>query len=123
MITKETPAVAELEARYDEIAIVTDPVMLTTPDNKQVPRWQVVLRPPTSVEYKAYRRMVHIDTKRSEATEQMARKLHVLHARKGVESSSPTDFDALLERWPGISEACFNAIDRLAGMTGDVEGK
>lgn len=124
MLTKDTPEVVELEAKHDELAIVTDPVTVVLADGKTVvPRWQIVLRPPNGVEYKGYRRMVHIETRRAEATEQMARRLCVLHARKGVMSSSPADLEALFERWPGIGEACFSAIDRLAGMSGEVEGK
>jgi hypothetical protein len=97
----------ELEAKHKRIGIVTHP------DTKS---WIVVLRKPTRAEYKMFRSNSNNAQKASDAQEILCRSIVVYPPSK-------EQFDALLEDWPGIPEACGKTIIELAGMSGQEQGK
>jgi hypothetical protein len=79
------------------------------------PEWEIVLRKPSRAEYKMLRSMSHDPNRVADAQEMMVRKL-VVHP-------VPTAFDALLEDFPGIPEACGKALLALAGAAGGEDAK
>lgn len=103
---------AAWEAQYKRIAHIKSSE--TLPDGK-TPEWEIVLRKPTRTEYKFLKQALKNDRTEVDAFEQCVRKL----------SLSPTgaDLDALLDEWPGIPEASWQAFERLAGMAGAEERK
>jgi hypothetical protein len=102
-----TTLLTELEAKHKRIGVVTHP------DGKS---WVVVLRKPTRAEYKMFRSNSNSPQKASDAQE--------IHCRSTVVyPPSKEAFDALLEEWPGIPEACGKTIIELAGMSGLEQGK
>lgn len=70
--------------------------------------WEVVLRKPTRAEYKRFRAMSHNPAQVAEAQEILARSTVVYPSKEA--------FDALLEDWPGIPEACGKAFTELSGI-------
>ena len=71
--------------------------------------WEVVLRKPTRAEYKQFRSRSHDPSKAPDAQELLVRQCCVYPSREA--------FDALLEDWPGIPEACGEAIKSLTGLS------
>lgn len=105
MINKEQ--LSELEATHKRIAHV---------QGKGTPTpWEVVLRKPTRAEYKHYRSQSNNPAQTADAQEILVRKL-VVHP-------SAEAFDVMLEEWPGIAEACGNAISILAGFSAAADAK
>jgi hypothetical protein len=78
-------------------------------------KWEVVLRPPNRGEFRKFK-----SDNQNPATSFVAQENLVR-----VTSVFPTgpDVEALLDKYPGIPEACTAAIMDLAGMTAEVEGK
>ena len=70
--------------------------------------WQIVIRKPNRGEYKRLRSMLHNPAMVSDAQETIIRQLVVHPAREA--------FDALLEDYPGIPEACGEPLRELCGM-------
>lgn len=103
MLTEEQ--LKELETTHRRIARVAD-------RNGQ---WEVVFRPPNRGEYKQFRAKLHNDALKADATEWLARACVVYPSREA--------FDALLNDYPGITDACGDAIGELAGFTVDKMGK
>ena len=77
--------------------------------------WEVVLRKPTRAEYKRYRGLIHGDGK-AEASEWLARATCVY-------PPSPDAFDALLEDYPAIPEACGSKLGELLGLATEQAAK
>lgn len=96
VLTEE--AIKELETTHKRVAHLHD----------VGGEWEIVLRKPTRPEYKHFRAMIN-GAQASDAQEMLVRKLCVYPDRE--------TFDALLEDWPGIPEACGAAIKSLTGMS------
>ena len=79
------------------------------------PEWEIVLRKPTRIEYKHFRSQCHNDARIADAQEEMVRKLMVYPEGDAISN--------LLEDWPGIPEACGEALRDLAGMSGQESAK
>ena len=97
MLTDEQ--IAEYEAAHKRVARVRD----------KNDAWEVVLRKPSRAEYKQFRAMAHNSAQVADANELLVRKCCVFPAREA--------FDLLLEDWPGIPEACGEAIRSLCGLS------
>lgn len=95
----------ELETKYKRIARIAD----------RDGAWEVVMRKPTHAEYKRFRAQLHNEQQKPDAAENLAR-VCVVHP-------SREQFDALLEDYPAIGDACGNALGELAGFTADQSGK
>lgn len=80
-------------------------------------RWCIVLRAPTRPEYKMLRSMTHNPAQAPDAQEMCVRKLIVWPALDAA------GVDALLDDWPGIPEACGQAILDLTGASGGADAK
>lgn len=76
------------------------------PDGK-IP-WEIIIRRPTRAEYKQYRSQSHNQAQVADAQEILARKTCVYPDAAG--------FDALLDDYPGIPEACGEAFKKLLGL-------
>lgn len=77
--------------------------------------WAIVVRKPTSKEYKRFRAMLHSGGDADRAGEVLVRSI-VVHP--SVEAT-----DALLEEWPGIPEAATDLVLRLVGAKAQETGK
>jgi hypothetical protein len=77
--------------------------------------WEVVLRKPTSKEYKQLRAQVTDGNQKAMAGEAVFRKIIIYPSRDQI--------DALLEEWPGVAEACGGAINKLAGLVANEGSK
>lgn len=76
--------------------------------NGTPPPWEIVLRKPTRAEYKRFRAMSHNPAQVPDAQEVLARATVVYPTRE--------EFDALLEEYPGIPEACGKSFTELSGI-------
>lgn len=103
MLTEDQ--IKDLESQHKRIAHVVD-------KNGQ---WECVFRAPKRDEYKRFRAMLHDDALKPEATEYLARACVVYPTREG--------FDALLNDYPALGEACADKIGELAGFTANKMGK
>lgn len=77
--------------------------------------WEVVFRAPNRAEYKRFRAAINNPNTAPDAQEQLARQCVVYPSREA--------FDALLEEWPAIPEACSKAFSRLMGLAVDDDVK
>lgn len=77
--------------------------------------WHVVFRKPTRQEYKQFKARLSNPQQAPDAQEILTRNIVVW--------PSTEQYDALLEDYPGIPEACSDALMKLAGMRGDEEAK
>ncbi len=96
MLTKDQ--IAEFEATHKRIAHVVG----------KDDAWECVFRRPTRAEFKRFRAQLHNDEQKADAQENLARSC-VVHP-------PATGFDALLEDFPAIPEACGKALGELAGF-------
>lgn len=103
MLTKEE--FDELELKYKRVARIAD----------RNGNWEVVMRKPSHAEYKRFRAMLHNEAQKPDAAENLARVCVVYPSR--------AEFDALLEDYPAIGDACGNALGELAGFTVDQSAK
>jgi len=103
----------ELDAKHGRIAHVKSNHLVDPLADVPVPRWEVVLRKPNRAEYKAFRAMA---PKSPDAQENLVRQIM-------VEPEGATAIDALINDWPGIPEACTEALYQLTGMTAEELGK
>lgn len=94
-------AIAEFETTHKRIAHVIGK------DNA----WECVFRKPTRAEYKRFRSMASNPSQQADAQEVLARSCVVY--------PTPVDFDALLEEYPAIAEACGGALGKLVGLAVD----
>lgn len=78
-------------------------------------QWEVVFRAPTRAEYKRFRSEINNPNTSADAQEKLARTCVVYPTREA--------FDALLEEWPAIPEACSKAFSRLMGLTAEEDVK
>ncbi len=90
--------IEELRALHKRIAVVQG----------KDDAWFVVFRKPTRAEFKRFRSMLHNEEQKSDAQESLARSCAVYASGGG--------FDALLEDFPAIPEACGKALGELAGF-------
>ena len=101
----------ELEATHKRIAVCKSSKLRA--DGQ--PEWMAVFRKPNRMEYKAYRAEANDESRKSDAAERLARRLVVL--------PTPEAFDAMVEDFPGIPEACQRALNELAGIHQVDDGK
>lgn len=99
MLTSEQ--IEEFRTKYKRIAHVVGT------DNA----WEVVLRKPTRAEFKRYKGLLHGEGKAA-ACEWMA-------IATCVHPASPEAFEALLEDYPAIPEACSPKIALIVGLSVD----
>lgn len=71
--------------------------------------WEVVFRKPTRNEYKRFRAIANDPAQVANCQEVLARAC-IVYPEKA------TEFDALLDDFPGIPEACGKALGELCGM-------
>ena len=107
----KTEEVEALRVTHGRVAHVKS----STTNDDGSPEWEVVLRKPKRIEYKAYRSMRHDDSRRADAQEELVRRLMVV--------PSGEDIDELIEEWPGIPEGCSEALMKLAGLAGQESAK
>lgn len=113
MLTPEqTEAVKALEEKHGRIGLVHSED--TKADGTY--EWFVVLRKPTSAEYKQIKSLAHKEQS-EKVTEAALRRLAVLPG------ASTPELDALLAEWPGIPDAAYPMYMKLSGGTGDARGK
>ena len=77
--------------------------------------WEIVLRKPTRQEYKQFRAATHNQAQVADAQEMLVRRIVVYPSHE--------TFDALLEDYPGIPEACGPSLQALVGMAGEEQKK
>lgn len=102
-----------LDEKYRRTALVYS--RQTGADSK--PLWAVVLRKPQRAEYKMWRSQANDPGSKADSQEVLVRKLIVWP------SLDATGIDALLDDWPGIPEACGDALLDLTGAAGKADAK
>jgi hypothetical protein len=102
MVTEDQ--LKEFEAKYKRIARVQS----ADKNDNGSPKWEVVLRRPSRMEYNRYRTSGHDSDRKADAQDELIRQIAILPSGEGIA--------ALIEDWPGIPEACGEAIAKLAGM-------
>lgn len=113
MLTPE--AIAELETKYGRIAVVNGKRPTATEANpKPEPSWQAVFRAPKRVEWKMFKSHGLDAHKKVDCMETLCLQTVVYPERAA--------FDALLDDYPGIPEACVDAIRALVGAASDDVG-
>ncbi len=108
--TKET--LDALDAKHRRTALV-----FSRQEGADGPLWAVVLRKPSRPEYKQWRAQSHDDAAKADSQEVLVRKLIVWP------ELDPAGLEALLDDWPGIPEACGNALLDLTGAAGKADAK
>lgn len=105
----DVAAIEELQAKHKTIGLVV------ARDEKS---WAVVLRKPNRGEYKMFRANSNNAAQVSAAQETLFKSIALL-------PDGQQAVDALLNKWPGIPEACAAAgtFQRLSGMAGTEQGK
>ncbi len=101
--------IAEFESKHRRIAVLRS----TQTCSDGTPEWCVVLRRPSRPEYKRLRSASHDEGQKADAQEMTFRQICVW----------PSDVEALLEDWPGIPEACGQAMLDLVGAQGTRDAK
>src|SRR5262245_9994016 len=96
-----TEQLAELEAKHEEIAYVIG----------REDAWHCVFRRPKRMEWKAFRKNIVNPITATDAIEALAETTVVFPAL--------AEFQKLLERYPGIPEACSEELAKLAGFARD----
>ena len=76
----------------------------------------VLLREPKRGEYKMWRAASHDPKKVADAQEVLFRQICVF-------PETPAEVEQLMDQWIGVAEASSEAIDRLTGLTGVIQGK
>lgn len=102
---------AELEATHKRIAYCASDTV--TADG--FPEWEIVLRRPSRAEYKMYRSESNDPSRVADSQERQA--------RRTVVWPSHEQFDAMLDDFPGIAEACAAPLNKLAGIAQVDTGK
>jgi hypothetical protein len=104
----------QLEATHGEIRHVVGKKDKKTDTHP----WEVVLRKPKRPEYKNYRSLASNPKTAADAQETLVRMICV-HPPKELTGA----FDALLDSFPAIPEACGAAISDLVGIEADEAAK
>ena len=108
---KLTPEqIVELEAKYDQIAIIT-----AKHEPGQEPRFQCAFRPPDQAEYKRFRSLANQESHKADSQEVLCRACVVYPTRDA--------FDVLLKRYPGLCEAAAGRVADLIGFAIEEAGK
>ena len=103
MITNEQ--LEELRSKYKRVARI---VAKAKPGDE--PMWEVVIRKPSRGEYSRCKTQIHDPERAPVAYDALFRQIC-------VSPLAGDAIDALLEDFPGIPEACIEAIHELAGVT------
>jgi len=104
--------IAALDAQYKRTAVVK-----AVRSNGEGPIWCVVLRKPSRPEYKLWRSQTHDEGLKADSQELLVRKLIVWPKLDAA------GIEALLDDWPGIPEACGQALLDLTGAAGKADVK
>ncbi len=107
----ESKVIDDIKLQYPGRKVV--PLKHTISDGAEDETIYAVAVVPNRAEWNRMRREIADEDKRATAIEQMV--------RSAIKFPAPADFDALLDRLPGLSSAFGGSLSKLAGAAGEAE--